>query len=76
MTDSEIIRGVYPRHTLKQLARATGAPIDTVRHWVYRHLSSDRRRELATELLAEMDRQDAEDRQTIRRRLAEWAAKE
>lgn len=39
MTDADVIRAVYPRHTMKALARATGAPLDTARHWLYRHFN-------------------------------------
>lgn len=58
MTDADAIRAVYPRHTMKRLARAVGVPLDTARHWLYRHLSADRRREVATALLAEWDEED------------------
>ena len=75
MTDAGTIRAVYPRHTMKLLARAMGVPLDTARTWLYRHLSSARRVELATALLAEMDKQDVE-RTAVRRRLAQWAAGE
>jgi hypothetical protein len=58
MTDADAIRAVYPRHTMKRLARAVGVPLDTARHWLYRHLSADRRREVATALLAQWDEED------------------
>jgi hypothetical protein len=73
MTEGDAIRAVYPRHTMKRLALATGAPIDTARHWLYRRLSSDRRRELARELLAELDEQDVQ-RSALRRQLVRWAS--
>lgn len=75
MTDAELIRAAQPRHTMKWLARTTGAPIDTARHWLYRHFNPAQRRHVAAALLAEMDRQDVE-RSALRRRLAEWAAEE
>lgn len=73
--EAAAIRAVYPRHTMKALARLLGMPIDTARHSLYRRFSSARRRELATALLAEMDAQEVE-RSAVRRRLAEWAAEE
>lgn len=72
MTDAELIRAVQPRDTMKWLARTTGAPIDTARHWLYRHFNPAQRRQVAKALLVEMDRQDVE-RSAFRRRLAEWA---
>lgn len=73
MTDGQLIRAAQPRDTMKWLARTTGAPIDTARHWLYRHFNPAQRRQVAAALLAEMDRQDVE-RTALRRRLAEWAA--
>lgn len=75
MTDAEIVRAVYPRNTMKRLARTAGAPIDTARHWLYRHFSPAQRKELARALLAEMDEQEV-GRTVVRRRLAEWAAED
>lgn len=60
VSDAEIIRAVFPRHTAKLLARAMNAPIATARSWLYRSLSSTRRRELALALIAQIDREDAE----------------
>lgn len=68
MTDAEAIRAVFPRHTMKSLARALGVPIDTARHWIYRHLSKARRREVALALLAQLDAEDLR-RQDVRKRL-------
>ena len=73
MTDAELVRAVYPRHTMKRLARAMGAPLDTARHWLYRKMSGERRREMAKLLLAEFDRQDREERAAVRQHLAEMA---
>lgn len=69
MTDADIIRAVYQRHTMKRLARAMSAPIDTARTWLYRSLSPVRRRELALALIAEYDRQDREERPVVRAQL-------
>lgn len=74
MTDAAVIRAVYPRHTMKRLAAAMNIPIDTARHWLFRKVSAERRRDLALALLAEMDRQDAE-RRLLRRTLYEAAGK-
>jgi hypothetical protein len=71
--EAAAIRAVYPRNTMKMLARLLGMPLDTARHSLYRRFSSARRRELAVALLAEMDAQEVE-RGAVRRRLAEWAA--
>ena len=73
MTDAATIRAVYPAHTMKMLARLMGVPLDTARTWLYRHLSAARRRELALALIAELDRQDAEERADARRQLLEMA---
>jgi len=73
--EAAAIRAVYPRHTMKMLARLLGMPLDTARHSLYRRFSSARRRELARALLAEMDAQEV-GRDAVRRRLAEWAATE
>jgi hypothetical protein len=73
MTEAEAIRAVWPRNTMKLLARAMGWPLDTARHNLYRKFSSARRRELARILLDEMDREDVP-RTARRRLLAEWAA--
>ncbi len=71
MNDAAAIRAVYPRHTMKRLARVMGVPLDTARHWLFRKmsLSKERRHELALTLLAEFDRQDREERAVIRRQL-------
>lgn len=66
------IRAVWPRDTMKLLARSMDVPLDTARHWLYREMSAKRRRELALALLAEMDAQEV-GRSALRRRLAEWA---
>jgi hypothetical protein len=73
MSEAAAIRVVYPRYTMKLLARRMGLPLDTARHWLYRNLCPARRRELALALLAEMDRQDAEERADARRQLTEMA---
>lgn len=75
MTDAEVLRTALPASTMKTLARVVGRPIDTCRHWLYRRFNPAQRRELATLLIAEMDRQDVR-RGAARRRLAEWAAEE
>ncbi len=72
ITEAEAIRAIYPRDTLKRLARSLRMPIGTARHNLYQKFSSQRRREMARALLVEMDMQDVE-RTAIRRRLAEWA---
>lgn len=64
---------VWPGGGTKRLARRMDVPVGTVKDWLYRRLSSARRRELARALLDEMDAQDVE-RTALRRRLAEWAA--
>lgn len=58
MTDAEIIRAVFPRHTMKRLASLMGAPLDTARHWLYRNFSAARRQELALRLLDHLDDED------------------
>src|SRR4249920_1627847 len=68
MSEAELIRAVFPRHTMKLLARLFGVPIDTSRHWLYRHFSVARRPELAVRLLAVMDQQDRR-RAVVRRQL-------
>lgn len=75
VTEAGAIRAVYPRHTMKRLARAMGVPLDTARHWLYRHFNPAQRRDLARTLLADMDREDI-GRSAIRRQLAEWASED
>lgn len=58
MTDAEVIRAVFPRHTTKHLARMMNVPLDTARHWLYRTLSAARRREVALALLKKWDEED------------------
>lgn len=73
VSDTAAIRGVFPKHPVKRLARLLAVPLGTAHEWTYRRLSSVRRRELALALLGEMDRQDVE-RSALRYRLAQWAA--
>lgn len=75
MNEAAAVRAVFPRNTMKRLARLMGVPLDTARHWLYRHFNPQQRKELAKALLKEMDEQELE-RSAIRRRLAEWAAEE
>jgi hypothetical protein len=75
MIEAAVIRAVYPRHTMKSLARAMGIPLDTARHWLYRNCCAARRRELALALIAELDEQEVA-RTALRRRLAQWAAEQ
>jgi hypothetical protein len=75
VNEAAAIRAVYPRHTMKSLARKMGVPLDTARHWLYRHFNTAQRRELARALLKEMDEQDV-GRSALRRTLAEWASEE
>lgn len=70
------IQIVLPRHTAKRLAILTGAPLKTAKHWLYYGPARHRARELAVILLAEMDRQDAEERARARQALAELAGGE
>lgn len=58
MTDAEVIRAVFPKHTMKRLARLMNVPLDTARHWLYRNLSPMRRRDVALALLAKWDEED------------------
>jgi hypothetical protein len=60
------IRTVLPRHTTKLLARLMDLNPETARRWLYYGPARHRRRELATALLAEMDRQDVEERAEAR----------
>ena len=73
VSGAEVIREVLPQHSVKRLARMLNLPLGTAHEWVYRRLSSERRRELALALLAELDEQEVA-RGALRRRLAEWAA--
>lgn len=75
VTDAAVIREVLPRHSVKRLAGLLNLPLGTAHEWIYRRLSSARRRELAGALLAEMDQQDVA-RTALRRRLAAWAAED
>lgn len=75
VSDAAAIRAVLPRHPVKRLARLLGLPLGTAHEWVYRNLCAARRRELALALIAELDRQDAEERADARRQLIEMAGK-
>jgi len=75
VTEADAIRAVYPRHSMKRLARSMGVPLDTARHWLYRHFNEAQRKELARALLKEMDEQDV-GRGALRRILAEWSAED
>lgn len=69
LSDIAAIRTVFPRHTAKVLAVKMGVPVNTAKEWLYHHFSAARRIELARTLLAEMDRQDAEERAPVRQHL-------
>ena len=71
--EAAAIRFIYPRHTLKRVARRMRWPLGTAREYVYRNFNPAHRKELAKALLQEMDAQDVE-RAAWRRRLAEWAS--
>lgn len=75
MSDGDVIRAVYPRDTMKRVARLMDVPLDTARHWIYRNLSAARRKELGDALIAELDSQQV-GLIALRRRLAQWAASE
>jgi hypothetical protein len=70
MTEAELIREVFPRHSMKLLARLLDVPIDTARHLLYRKFSAARRRELALKLLRDLDEQETK-RMGVRRQLQE-----
>lgn len=72
MTEVDAIKTIFPKHTRKFLAGCMGVPIGTAREWLYGRFSNCRRRELARQLLAEMDQQDRE-RSVVRRLLVKWA---
>jgi hypothetical protein len=65
-----LIREVYPRHTMKHLARVMNVPLDTARHWLFRKFTPDFERtcELCLKLLGELDQQERH-RQEVRRQL-------
>lgn len=69
VNEAAAIRIALPRHPVKRLARLLGVPIGTAHDWIYRRLSVGRQQEIARAILAEMDREDAEERAAARRRL-------
>lgn len=73
VSEAAVIRAIWPGGRTKRLARLCGVPLGTAHEWLYRHLSAARQREIARALLAEMDRQDREERAAARVRLAEMA---
>lgn len=73
VNEAAIVRAVLPRHTVKRLAALMNVPLGTAHEWLYRTFSASRRREIATALLAQLDRED-EQRQVYRRQLTEMAA--
>lgn len=70
MDETAAIRLLYPKHTRKHLARLMGVAPGTAREWLYRRMSSARRRELNEALLAECRRQGEE-----LNRLETWLAR-
>lgn len=66
--DSADLHEIYPGGWQKRLARRMGEPINTVRSWFYKHMSTTRTVELARALLAEMDAQEPR-RAAVRRKL-------
>ena len=68
LTDQELIREIFPHSAPKRIARLMRVPLETARHWCYRHLSNARRQELAVKLLQELDAKDRR-RDAIRRQL-------
>lgn len=71
-THEAVIRAVLPRNGPKLLSRLIDSPIETARHYYYKHLSAARRREVALALLAEMDEQDRK-REALRQHLQSMA---
>ncbi|HEV2098604.1 MAG TPA: hypothetical protein VGR45_06715 [Stellaceae bacterium] len=68
MSDAAALRAVYGPHAAKKIATRFGVAVVTAKTWLSGGIPPARRRQMARELLAEMDRQDAE-RAEIRRRL-------
>jgi hypothetical protein len=52
-----VIRQIYPRHTIKMLARLLDVPTGTAHSLIHKRLSNWRRRELAEKLLQEIYRE-------------------
>lgn len=73
VNETALFHAALPRHGVKRLAQLACVPVETARHWMYRHFSTARQREIAHQLLAEMDRQDREERAAARRWLREKA---
>lgn len=69
------VRGVFPRHAEKELARLMNKSLGWAHEVLYRRFSSAHRRDLARALLREMEKQDVA-RIALRRQLATWAAEE
>jgi hypothetical protein len=56
----ELVRAVYPQHTMKLLARLMNVPIGTAREWLYSRFPPRRTQELALALLPELQRRREE----------------
>jgi hypothetical protein len=57
---SDLARAVYPRHTLKQLARLLDVPLGTAREWLYGACPASRTQDVARALLPELLRRREE----------------
>jgi hypothetical protein len=67
------MRQVFQRQGRERLAELMGVSVHTAREWWDRNLSERRAREIAAELLREMNRQDRKER-ALTRAMLEWAA--
>lgn len=68
MIEARLIREVFPRDTMYQLAQILDISLESARDYLYRKFPARRRRQLALALLMAMDKQDAR-REELRSRL-------
>jgi len=73
MTEVDAVRIALPGYTVKRLAALADVPLGTAHDWLYRHFSAARQPEIAPAALAEIDRQDSDERAAARRKLEEMA---
>jgi hypothetical protein len=68
MVEARLIREVFPRDTMYQLAETLEISLESARNYLYKKFPVRRRPQLALALLMAMDRQDAR-REELRSRL-------
>ena len=69
ISNSSLIKAVFPCHALKRVARLFALPIDTARAWIYRDQVPQKKLTKFYQLLLEENERELARRQEIRRQL-------